>query len=59
MCLMNTIALSKFLGIGRDRSYALMRAPGFPSICLNGQYLVSEEAVLAWLKKYEGKKFTF
>lgn len=49
--------LAKELGIGRDRSYALLRSRGFPSIKIGNTYRVSEEALERWKRQYEGREF--
>ena len=49
--------LGEYLNIGRDRSYALMRASGFPSIKIGSRFYVTQEAVDEWLKRYAGRKF--
>ncbi len=47
--------LAEFLGIGRDKAYALMRSKSFPSILLGKRYIVLKEALERWLRDKEGK----
>lgn len=50
--------LAKRLGIGRDKSYSLMRSNGFPSILLGKRYIVTEDALRRWLQEVEGKTYS-
>lgn len=49
-------ALRSYLGIGRDKAYALMKTNGFPSIKIGSQYIVRKESLDKYLSKYEGKE---
>lgn len=49
--------LSQILKIGRDKAYALIKSNGFPSVCIGNRYIVTEDALNEWLKKYEYKKY--
>ena len=51
--------LAEFLGIGRDKAYALMRSKSFPSILLGKRYIVLKEALERWLRDKEGKNHSF
>lgn len=42
--------LAEYLRIGRDKAYALIKAPSFPAIQIGSRYLVSEDAVNEWIK---------
>ena len=56
--MLTTKDLQNFLKVGRDKAYALMHADGFPSIRIGGRYYVSQEALVQWLRRYEGREFT-
>lgn len=49
--------LSNVLRLGRDKTYALIKSPGFPSICIGKRYIVTEQALNSWLKQYEHKEY--
>lgn len=49
--------LRQMLHLGRDRCYALMHNPAFPSIRIGNRYFVQSKALLKWLDNYQGKKF--
>jgi len=49
--------LQTTLGVGRDVAYSLMRSRAFPSMKIGNRYLVNREALMLWIKKYEGKEF--
>lgn len=49
--------LATRLGIGRDKTYALMRSLGFPSVQIGARYVVTEEALSRWLREAEGHKY--
>lgn len=55
--LLNVKELQSRLRIGRDKSYALMRSKGFPSIKIGSRYYVEEDALLAWLTKYRYREY--
>lgn len=55
--LLGTKDLQAKLKISRDRAYALMHAPAFPSMKLGGRYYVVEKEVDDWLKRYAYKAF--
>lgn len=55
--LLSTRDLQKKLRIGRDKAYALMHAPAFPSIKLGGRYYVVDKEVDDWLKRNAYKTF--
>lgn len=57
MILLTTRDLQKFLKIGRDRAYALMRSQSFPSIKIGARYYVTKEALEEWLRKYAYREF--
>lgn len=47
--ILDSRALSEYLGIGRDKSIALMRSQGFPSLQLGKKYIVTSKALEEWL----------
>ncbi|MCM1046580.1 MAG: helix-turn-helix domain-containing protein [Candidatus Gastranaerophilales bacterium] len=55
--LLGTKDLQAKLRIGRDRTYALMRASAFPSMKIGGRYYVVEAEVDDWLKRHAYKEF--
>ena len=54
---MDVKGLQGALGIGRDTAYSLMRSKGFPSIRIGGHYIVGKDALMAWLKRNEGREY--
>lgn len=54
--LLTTRELSKCLGIGRDKTYALMKMEGFPSIRMGNSYYVYIDSVKEWIKANEGRE---
>ena len=57
MMLLTVKDIQDTLNIGRDKAYTLVHASGFPSIKIGGRYYVSQEALLKWLNRYEGREF--
>ncbi len=55
--LLGTKDLQAKLKISRDRAYALMRSPAFPSMKLGGRHYVAENELNDWLKRYAYKSF--
>ena len=45
------------MGIGRDKAYAIMRAPGFPSMQIGSTYFVMYDKYVEWLTQYSGREF--
>ena len=54
--ILQTKDLMKYLNLGRDRAYALMRTKGFPSIQLGKTFVVSKASLAKWLSQNEGRK---
>lgn len=52
-----TEKLRHILGIGRDRAYALMRSPGFPSTKLGKTYFITNDKLNKWLETYAGREY--
>jgi len=51
----NVKDVQKLFRCGRDKAYSLMRAGGFPSVKIGGQYLVEKQALEKWLVKQQGR----
>lgn len=49
--------LRRILPFGRDRCYALMHNPAFPSMRIGKRYIVQRKALAEWLDSYRGKEF--
>lgn len=41
--------LAKYLKIGRDKAYALIKSPSFPALQIGSRYIVTEQALIEWL----------
>ena len=54
--LLSVKELQKQLNVSRDLAYSLMHAKGFPSIKIGCRYFISEEALIKWLSKNEGRE---
>ena len=50
--ILNVRDLQKYLKIGRDKAYSLMKTKGFPSIKIGGQYIVREKDLDEYLNKF-------
>lgn len=48
--------VAKYLNIGRDKTYALLKVKGFPSIKIGNQYLVPEDKLNEWIDSKMGKE---
>lgn len=57
MNLLTVQETQSLLKMGRDKTYALMRSKGFPSIKIGGRFFVEEEALAEWLKKQRYREF--
>ena len=55
--LLNARQLATYLNIGRDRSYALMKSSGFPSVKIGSRYYVDTQMLDHWIKSYAGKRY--
>ena len=53
--LMKTKDVQKYLGIGRDKAYTLMKMKSFPSTRLGKTYVVTKENLFKWLCENAGK----
>ena len=48
--------VEKQLNIGRDKTYALLKVKGFPSIKIGNQYLIPEDKLDKWVNDKLGKQ---
>ena len=49
--------IQQYLGLGRDRAYALMRSAGFPSTRIGRTNFVTADNFEKWLNDYKYKTF--
>lgn len=49
--------ISKMMGIGRDKAYALFKSKGFPATRIGKTYFVTPEQFNKWLNDYAGKDY--
>lgn len=49
--------VSKFLKLGINQTYKLMKSEGFPSYHIGNKVFVTKEALEKWLRKAENKEF--
>lgn len=55
LTVLQTKDLQEYLGIGKDKAYALMRSEGFPSIRIGKQYIITMLNLKNWLNDNIGK----
>lgn len=55
--ILNVKELKKYLGIGINKAYDLMKAPAFPSTKIGSRYFVTSDALIKWLQINEGRTF--
>jgi len=55
--LMSVKELQSYLGIGKDKAYALVKSKSFPALKLGGRYYVIKPDFVSWLEKQIGKKY--
>lgn len=48
--------VAEYLHIGRDKTYALLKMKGFPSVRIGKQYLVPEDKLDKWVNDKLGKQ---
>lgn len=46
--------VQNYLGLGRDRTYALFRLRDFPAVKFNKSAVVYEDDLITWLKDHRG-----
>ena len=49
--------IADIFGMGKNKANDLMRSPAFPSVRIGGVHYVEENALLKWMKTYEGREF--
>ncbi len=49
--LMTIKELQSYLGIGKDKAYALVKSKSFPAVKIGGRYYVIKSDFIAWLGK--------
>ena len=54
--LMTVKELQSYLGIGKDKAYALVKSKSFPALKLGGRYYVIQPDFVIWLEKQTGKR---
>jgi len=54
--LMTVKELQSYLGIGKDKAYALVKSKSFPALKLGGRYYVIKPDFVIWLEKQTGKR---
>ncbi|PKM71687.1 MAG: DNA-binding protein [Firmicutes bacterium HGW-Firmicutes-16] len=47
--------LQSYLGIGRDKAYALVKSKSFPAVKIGGRYYVMKSGFVSWLERKIGK----
>lgn len=47
--LMTIKELQSYLGIGKDKAYALVKSKSFPALKVGGRYFVIKPGFLVWL----------
>jgi len=55
--LMTVKELQNYLGIGKDKAYALVRSKSFPSAKIGGRYYVIKPDFVSWLERQIGKTY--
>ena len=53
--LMTIKELQSYLGIGKDKAYALVKSKSFPALKVGGRYYVIKPDFVSWLEKQIGK----
>ena len=54
--LMTIRDLQTYLGIGKDKAYALVKSKSFPAMKIGGRYYVAKTDFVVWLGKQTGKQ---
>lgn len=55
--LMTIKELQSYLGIGKDKAYALVKSKSFPALKIGGRYYVIKPDFDVWLVKQTGKTY--
>ena len=53
--LMTIKELQNYLGIGKDKAYALVKSKSFPAVKIGGRYYVMKSGFVSWLERKIGK----
>lgn len=53
--LMTIKELQSYLGIGKDKAYALVKSKSFPAVKIGGRYYVMKSGFVSWLERKIGK----
>ena len=54
--LMTIKELQNYLGIGKDKAYALVKSKSFPALKIGGRYYVAKTDFVVWLGRQTGKQ---
>lgn len=54
--LMTIKELQTYLGIGKDKAYALVKSKSFPALKIGGRYYVIKSDFVNWLERQTGKR---
>ena len=54
--LMTVKELQSYLGIGKDKAYALVKSKSFPALKIGGRYYVIKTDFVSWLERQTGKR---
>lgn len=54
--LMSVKELQNYLGIGKDKAYALVKSKLFPALKVGGRYYVIKPDFVSWLERQIGKQ---
>ena len=54
--LMTIKELQSYLGIGKDKAYALVKSKSFPALKIGGRHYVIKPDFAVWLEKQTGKQ---
>ena len=55
--LMTVKELQSYLGIGKDKAYALVRSKSFPALKIGGRYYIIKTDFVVWLGKQLGRRY--
>jgi len=55
--LMTVKELQNYLGIGKDKAYALVKSKSFPAMKIGGRYYIIKTDFVVWLGKQLGRRY--
>ena len=55
--LMTIKELQSYLGVGKDKAYALVKSKSFPSLKIGGRYYIIKTDFVVWLGKQLGRRY--